>query len=66
MDKMHIVLKIARQYEGEYVFVNILKAFKDVEKAKEFIRTTSFPRTEVINNVECVCEIGIFEDIEIE
>lgn len=66
MDKVNFVVKIARQYEGEYVFINVLKAFKDKEKMNDFVKTTSFNRAETINGVQCVCEIGIFEDIEVE
>ena len=66
MEKINIVFKIARQYEGEYVFINVLKAFKEKDKVQEFIKTYEFPRTEVINGVGCVCELGIIEDIEVE
>ncbi len=66
MEKLNLVLKIARQYEGEYVFVNVLKAFKDKEKMHEFVRTTSFQRAETINGVQCVCEMGIIEDVDVD
>lgn len=66
MDKVHLVFKIARQYEGEYVFINVLRAFKEKEKLHEYVKTTSFERTETINEVQCVCELGIIEDVEIE
>lgn len=66
MEKINLVIKIARQYEGEYVFINVLKAFKDKDKLHEFVKTHKFERAEEINRIQCVCELGIIEDVEVE
>tara|TARA_B100000941_G_C28346252_1_gene469396 strand:+ start:179 stop:397 length:219 start_codon:yes stop_codon:yes gene_type:complete len=64
MNNITIVTKIARQVEGEYVFVNVLGAFPNKEAANKYIANTTIPRTETINNVQCVVEVGIIENIE--
>ncbi len=66
MEKINVVFKIARQVEGEYVMIAVIKAFKEKDKLHEFVRTYEFPRAEVINGIGCVCELGIVEDVEIE
>lgn len=64
--KVSMVTKIARQVEGEYVFVDVVKAHKDSKKLREYMDKTEFPRTEVIGKVPCVIEYGVLEDIEVD
>lgn len=64
--KIFLVLKIARQYEGELIFVNVLKAFSNKEKAQYWVLSNRFPQTETIDGVECLVEIGVIEDVEVE
>lgn len=64
--KVHVVTKIARQYEGELILINAIKAFTDKDKAKWWIMSNRMPGTETIEGVQCLVEIGLIEDIEIE
>lgn len=63
---IYVVIKRARQYDGEYMFVMAEKAFSDSAKAEEFwkSKTTSFWK-EVVGGVECECERAILP-VELE
>ena len=74
--KINIVTSIARQVDGEYVFLKIEGAFADVTKADFFIQELKKNMTKDgkivpvmlnVNNekIECIMEIGKFE-IELE
>jgi len=63
--KFSIITKIARQVEGEYVFVDVVKAHKDIDKLKKFLSDNELPRTEVMGETPCVIEYGVLEDIEV-
>lgn len=54
---IYVVVKRARQYDGEYMFVSAEKAFTDPVKAEDFWRskTNGFWK-EIIEGVECECE----------
>lgn len=63
---IYVVIKRARQYDGEYVFVQAERAFTDTKKAEDFWRQSS--RTfwrETIEGVECECERAILP-VELE
>lgn len=64
--KIAVLVSIARQVEGEYVFVRIIKANTDAEKLFKFLRENDLPRTTKIGDMECVLEYGVIQDIEIE
>lgn len=64
--KVSVLVSLARQVEGEFVFANVLKANVDPEKLKEYLNNTDLPKTSVMNGINCVVEYGIFKDIEIE
>ncbi|CAE7860216.1 unnamed protein product [Symbiodinium microadriaticum] len=64
--KLSMVTKIARQVEGEYVFVDVVKAHKDTEKLRRFLQENELPRTEVIGEVPCVVEYGVLEDVVVD
>lgn len=74
--KVYAVITVARQVEGEYVFIKTEKAFQSSEKAEGFLQglkakytsgdrwtpqLIKTPNGEAI----CQCEAGVFE-IEIE
>ena len=61
-----VLVSIARQVEGEYVFVRVIKASKNSEKLYKFLRENELPRTTKIGEVECWLEYGVIENIEIE
>lgn len=68
--RIFTIVNVARQINGEFVFVKIEKAFKDSKKAEEYLNSIENPRREIIQNstgfsVECMCSYGIF-DVEIE
>lgn len=59
--KIYVALKIARQYEGEFVFVNALKAFIDPINLDVFLKSYQYSPAETINGVECVVEPGVVQ-----
>jgi len=62
---VNIVTKIARQCEGEYIFVNVLGAFHLKENAQKFLESKKVRYGEVVNGVNCVVELAIIENVEI-
>ena len=56
--QIYIVNKIARQYEGEYVFVQAVAAFIDPANVDNFLKTYQYQPAETINGIECVVEMG--------
>lgn len=64
--KCSVLVSIARQVEGEYVFVKAVRANQSSEKLFKYLRENQLPRTEKIADAECVIEYGVLEDIEIE
>lgn len=62
----NILISIARQVEGEYVFVRVIKASTSSDKLFRFLRETDLPRTAKIGEVDCVLEYGVIENVEIE
>ena len=64
--KIAVLVSIARQIEGEYVFIRVVKANKNSEKLFKFLRENELPRTTKLGEVECYLEYGVIEDIEIE
>jgi hypothetical protein len=61
-----ILLSIARQVEGEWVLVKILKAHTNPDKLYRYLRENTLPRAENIGGVDCVIEYGVIENVEIE
>lgn len=61
-----VLVSIARQVEGEYVFVRVIKAHKNSEVLHKFLRENDLPRTTKLGDVECWLEYGVIENIEIE
>lgn len=77
MQKLFAVVTVARQVEGEYVFIKTERAFKSAQKADSFLRSlktqyatpdgkwkpqqVSTPQGDAI----CMCEAGVFE-IEVD
>lgn len=64
--KIAILTSIARQVEGEWVFLRVIKAHANGDKLHRYLRETDLPRTTKIGDVDCVLEYGVIEDIEIE
>jgi hypothetical protein len=68
--KVYIVVNVARQINGEFIFVKVEKAFKESKKAEEYANKSENPYKDLVQNssgfsVECMCSRGVF-DIEIE
>lgn len=68
--KAFVIINVARQVNGEMVFVKIEKAFKSYTKAEEYLKPLAKNSTEIIQNsngfsIECSCMKSIYE-IEIE
>jgi hypothetical protein len=77
MQNIFAVITVARQVEGEYVFIKTEKAFKSAKKADDMLRglkaqyvtpdgkwkpqQVSTPQGEAV----CMCEAGVFE-IEVD
>lgn len=64
--KVHVVLKLARQVEGDRCFINAIKASTNKEELHKYLRELDVPATEEIDGVGCVIEIGMLEDIEVD
>lgn len=64
--KIAILFSIARQVEGEWVFVNVVKSSTDPEKLRQYLLQNPLERTTVIQGVQCVIEYGVVTDIEVE
>lgn len=75
--KLYAVITVARQIDGEYVFIKTEKAFKSAEKADGLLKYLKKQHTtedgkwkpQLISTqsgeATCQCEVGIFE-IEVE
>lgn len=67
--KVFAVLTVARQVDGEYVFVKPEKAFMQASQADAYVVGLNKRYAEAIPSpggpISCVCERGIFE-IEVE
>lgn len=77
MSKVFAVITVARQVEGEYVFIRTEKAFKSAQKADALLKglknqfvtpegkwkpqQVSTPQGDAV----CMCEVGVFE-IEVD
>jgi len=61
-----ILVSIARQVMGEYVFVRVVKADKNSENLFKFLRENELPRTTKIGEIECFIEYGVIENVEVE
>lgn len=64
--KIALLMKIARQVEGEFVFVSVEKANIDPEVIRKYLSANQLPRTEKIQGVDCVIEYGVVTDIEVD
>lgn len=72
MNKFFAVFLVARQINGEYVLIRSEKAFRTPEKANEYLQQL---KSQYVNGdktlpvkimtpngeVECYCEIGVFD-----
>jgi hypothetical protein len=61
-----VLLSIARQIEGEFVLVRVIKASTNSDKLHRFLRENDLPRNASLNNVECYIEYGVIENVELE
>lgn len=64
--KASFLMSLARQVEGEMVFVNVVKAHEDPDKLYGFLRRNELPRTANIGGFDCVIEYGVIEGVEVE
>lgn len=64
--KFAALTSVARQVEGEFVFVNILKVSTRPDHLEKVIANGTLPRVENIGGVPCVLEYGIMRDLELE
>ena len=65
MTTAYVIIRVARQTLGEYVFVTTLRCFKDKSAAEAFARQQATVTQEVINGVNCQCQVAVHE-IEVE
>ena len=64
--KIAVILSLARQVEGEYVFGNIIKAHTDPEVLRKYLEETDLPKTTKLGDLDCVIEYGVITDVEVE
>lgn len=69
MEKIYVIVSVARQVEGEIVVVKPEKAYKSRERAEESASKLARQYAETVTTptgpVQCVCTRGVFE-IEVE
>jgi hypothetical protein len=68
--KVFVVATVARQVEGEFVFVRMEQGYTTASKADEHVKALTRQFTETISvpavgPVPCFCERGVFE-VEID
>lgn len=68
--KVFLIVNVARQINGEFIFVKVEKAFKDSSKAENYFNSLAKTKNQLIQtaqgfSVECSCEYSIF-DVEID
>jgi|LakMenEpi03Aug12_release.lakeMendotaPanAssembly.Ray.scaffolds.fasta_scaffold00614_85 hypothetical protein len=68
--KAYIIVNVARQINGEFIFVRMEKAFKDDTVAKNYLNSVESNYKDLVQNsngfsVECMCSRGFFE-VEVE
>lgn len=64
--KAHVVTRIARQYEGEMIFIDIVKASTDLGKIQEFMATYTWDTTQTISGIDCLVEVGVIQNVDLE
>jgi len=64
--KVAVLISIARQVEGEFIFANVVKAHIDANMLKEYLNSSDLPKTTTFSGVDCVVEYGVFKDVEVE
>jgi hypothetical protein len=64
--KIAVLLSLARQVEGEFVFADVVKAHENPEKLHRYLRETNLPQTTTIGGVHCTVEYGVIENIIVE
>ena len=63
---VHLVMKIARQIEGEFIAINAIKASTEKKVIEDFVNNLEYKPTEIINGIPCLVEIGVLHDIVID
>lgn len=73
MEKIYAVITVARQVEGEYVFIKTEKAFKSAKKADTLLKSLKSQyatedgkwKPQIVStgqgDATCQCEVGVFE-----
>ncbi len=64
--KVNVLLKLARQVEGDRVLINAVKASVNKEALHKHLREMNVPATEEIDGIGCIIELGILEDVEVD
>lgn len=64
--KINLLIKIARQVEGERIYINVVKASSDKDKIHNYLKSIEIPATEEIDGMGCVVELGVLEDVEVD
>lgn len=64
--KIAVLASLARQVEGEYVFMNVIKADVDPDVLKKYLSETDLPKTGSFGGVDCIIEYGVFTNVEVE
>jgi glyoxylate utilization-related uncharacterized protein len=77
MEKLYAVITVARQVEGEYVFIKTEKSFKSATKADSLLKQLKAQyvtedgkwKPQLVSTSQgeatCQCEVGVFE-IEVD
>ena len=79
MEKIYAVITVARQVEGEYVFIKTERAFKSAKRADALLKSLKNQyatedgkwKPQIISTAQgdatCQCEVGVFEmELDVE
>ena len=64
--KIFLIVNVARQINGEFIFVKVEKAFKYIKKAEAYFDSLAKTTKQLIQtaqgfSVECSCEYSMFD-----
>lgn len=63
MENVSVLVRVARQVEGEFIMIDVMRADEDPQKLKDYLNQTSLPQTTEVDGVGYVISYGVHENI---
>ena len=60
-----VLVRVARQVEGEYIMVDVMKADANAERLKAYLSTANLPQTMEQDGVGYVITYGVHENVSL-